>query len=152
MSGIVLDIELADKNVTKELGVFIDGKVQGYSFRPPKKFKTTKQAFWCTRNLQGNVWNSGRLDYSELSNILPGAVKRQYFAKGTEKCKILRNLLDKEVENWQDYGCPKVQDLVDEIWICSSYPFGHKTTLHCAQRKAKLFGNWIIRHLMLLSL
>ena len=25
-----------------------------------------------------------------------------------------------------------------------SYPFRHKTTLHCAERKAKLFGNWIL--------
>ena len=30
MSCIVLDIELADENFIKELGVFIDGKVQGY--------------------------------------------------------------------------------------------------------------------------
>ena len=75
MSCIVLDIGLAHKNVIKELGVFIDGKVQGYSFRPPKKYKPTKQAFWCTRNWHGNVWNSERLDYSELSNILPTAVK-----------------------------------------------------------------------------
>ena len=34
MSCIALDTELTDKNVIKELGVFIDGKVQGYSFRP----------------------------------------------------------------------------------------------------------------------
>ena len=31
-----LEIELADKNLIKELGVFGDGKVQGYSFCPPK--------------------------------------------------------------------------------------------------------------------
>ena len=75
MSCIVLDIELADKNVIKELGVFINGKVQGYSFRPPKKYKPSKQAFWCTKNLLGIVRNSGRLDYSEPSNTLPRAVK-----------------------------------------------------------------------------
>ena len=75
MSCILLDTELADKGVFKELGVFVDGKVQGYSFRPPKKFKPKKQAFWCTRNLHRIVWNPGCLDYSELSNILPRAVK-----------------------------------------------------------------------------
>ena len=32
MSLIVLDIELAEKNVVKELGVYIDGQVFGYSF------------------------------------------------------------------------------------------------------------------------
>ena len=150
MSCIVLDIELAEKNIIMELGVFIDGKVEGYSFRPPKKYKPTKQSFWCTRNLHGIVWISGRLDYSELSSILPRAVKGEYFAKRTEKCKILGNLLDKGVESLQDHGCPKFQELVDEEnWKCSTYSFGHKTTLHCAERNAKLFGNWIMRHSML---
>ena len=44
MPCIVLDIELADKSVFKELGDFFDGNVQGYSFDPPKKYKPTKQA------------------------------------------------------------------------------------------------------------
>ena len=150
MSFIVLDIEMADKNVIKELGAFIDGKNQGYSFRPPEKYRSTEQAFWCTRNLHGAVWNSGRLDCSELSNIFPRAVKDEYFSKRTKKSKTLGNLLDEEWEILEDHGCPKVQDLVEEeIWICSSYPFRHKTKLHCAERKAKLFGNWILRYFML---
>ena len=71
MCCIAVDIEPADKNVIKELRVFIDGKVHWYSFPPPKKYKPTKQAFWCTRNLHRIVQNSGRLDYNDLSNILP---------------------------------------------------------------------------------
>ena len=43
MSLIVLDIELTEKNVTKELGLFIDGSLQGFSFCPPKTFKPNKQ-------------------------------------------------------------------------------------------------------------
>ena len=39
ISCIVLDIELIDENAIRELGVFIDGKVQGNSFCPPKKYK-----------------------------------------------------------------------------------------------------------------
>ena len=89
MSWIVPDIELADKNVFREMGVFIDRNVQGPSFRPPKKYKPTKQTFWCLRNLHGIVWIGGRFDYSELSNILPSALKGEYFAKGLEKCEIL---------------------------------------------------------------
>ena len=58
--------------------------------------------------------------------------------------------MNKELENLEDHGCLKVQDLVDEeIWICSTHPFRHKTTLNCAERKPKLFGNWIMRNLML---
>ena len=112
--------------------------------------KYTKQVFWCTRNLHAIVWISGRLDYSELWNILPGAVKGDYFAKGLKKGKIFGNLLVKDVENFEDHDCSKFQDLIDEEnCICLSYPFRNKTTLHCAVRKAKLFGNWIMRHLML---
>ena len=92
MFCIVLDIELTDNHVIKELGAFIDGEVQGYSFGPPKRYKLIKRAFWCTRNLLEIVWNSGRLDYSKLLNILPRSVKGEYFAKGTEILKILGNL------------------------------------------------------------
>ena len=45
MYSTVLDFELADENVTRELRVFIGGNVQGYSFRPPKKYKPTEQGF-----------------------------------------------------------------------------------------------------------
>ena len=47
MSLIVLDIELAEKNVVKELGVYIDGQVFGYSFKPPKNYQPTHQTLWC---------------------------------------------------------------------------------------------------------
>ena len=43
MSLILLDIERTEKNVIKELGLFIDGCVQGFSFCPPKTFKPNKQ-------------------------------------------------------------------------------------------------------------
>ena len=81
MSCIVLDFELVDEIVVKDLGVSIDGKVHGHSIRPPEKYKPTKQAFWCTRNLQGIVRNSGCLDYNELSNIIPRALKGKSFGK-----------------------------------------------------------------------
>ena len=66
----VLDIELSDVNLIRELGVFIDEKVKGYSSRPAKKYKPTKQAFWYTTNLHGSLWNSGSSDYSEVLNVL----------------------------------------------------------------------------------
>ena len=107
MSCIVLDIELTEKKGIKKVGIYTDGKFQGYPFRPPIKYKPAKQAFWCTRNLHRFVWISGRFDYSELPNILPRAVKVEYFAKGTKKCKILGILFSKEVEILDDHGCPK---------------------------------------------
>ena len=96
------------------------------------------------------VGNSGRLDYSEVPYILAGDVNGENFANGTEKSESLASFLDKKVDELDDHDCPKVQDLVDEeIWICSSYPFRHKTTLRCAEFRAKKFGNWIMHHLNL---
>ena len=71
------------------------------------------------------------------------------FAKGLEKCRLLTRLLGQNVENLDNYGCPKRQDLVktDSWWICSSYPFEHKARFHCAERKAKVFEEWPIQHL-----
>ena len=76
----------------------------------------------------------------------------EVFAKGFEKCRRLTSLLGHNVENLDDYGCPKIQDLVetDTSWICSSYAFRHKTRLHCAKRKAKVYGKWAMQHLYIL--
>ena len=76
----------------------------------------------------------------------------EVFAKGLEKCRLLTRLLGQNVENLDDYGCAKTQDLVGEgkansLWICSSYPFRHKTRLRCAERKAKVYGEWAMQHL-----
>ena len=72
----------------------------------------------------------------------------EVFAKGLEKCRLLTNLLGRNVENLDDYGCPKIQDLVktDSSLICSSYLFRQKTRLNCARRKAKVYGEWAVQH------
>ena len=53
MSLIVLDVELPEKNIIKELGLYIDDSVQGFSLCPPKTYKTNKQTTWNTSNLHG---------------------------------------------------------------------------------------------------
>ena len=68
----------------------------------------------------------------------------EVFAKGLEKRRLLTRLLGENVENLDDYGCPKIQDLVGEgktnsLCICSSYLFQHKTRLRCAEGKAKVY-------------
>ena len=151
MSLIVLKIELTHKNVIKELGVFIDGSVQGFSFSSPKSFKPNKQTIWNTSHIDGIPWSSGKLDYEKRFAVLYDrrVMKAEVFAKGLEKCRLLSNLLGPNVETLDDYGCPKIQDLVktDSLWICSSYPFRHKTRLHCAERKAKVYGEWAMQYL-----
>ena len=73
----------------------------------------------------------------------------EVFAKGLEKCRLLTRFLGQNVENLDDYVCPKIQDLVkmDSLSICSSNLFRHKTRLHYAERKAKVYGEWAMQHL-----
>ena len=56
----------------------------------------------------------------------------EVFAKGLKNCRLLTTLLGQNVEKLEEYGCPKFQDLVktDSSWICSGYPFRHKTRLN----------------------
>ena len=105
---------LTEKNVIKELGLFIDGSVQGFSFCPPKTFKPNKQTTWNTRHLHEIAWSSGKLDYEKLFAVFydKKVMNAEVFAKGLEKCRLLTHLLGQNVENLDDYGCPKIQDVV----------------------------------------
>ena len=73
----------------------------------------------------------------------------EVFAKELQKRRLLNAFLGQNVENLDDYGCPKIQDLVkaDNLWNCSSYRFRHKTRLHCAERRTKVYGDWAIQQL-----
>ena len=146
-------MELTEKNITKKLGLFIDGCLQGFSFCQPKTFKSNKQTTRNTSHLHGIEWSSGKLDYEKLFAVFydKKVMNAEVSAKGIEKCRLLTTLLAQNVESLEDYGVPKIQDLVktDSSWICSSYPFRHKTRLHCAEGKAKVYGEWAMEHLLL---
>ena len=78
----------------------------------------------------------------------------EVFAKGLKECRLLTRLRGQNLENFDEYDCPKSQDLVGEgktdiSWICFSYPFRHKTSLHRAERKTKVYGEWAIHHIKL---
>ena len=151
MSLIVLDIELTEKDIIKELGLYIDGSLQGFSFSAPNTCKPNEHTTWNTSHLHAIAWSSGKLVYDKFFAVFYDikVMKAEVFAKGLEICRLLTRLLGQIVENLDDYGCSKVQDHVktDSSWICSSYPFRHKTRLHCAQRKAKEYGEWAMQHL-----
>ena len=153
MSLIVVDIQLTEKNIMKELGHLIDGFVQGFSFYPPKTFKPNKQTTWNTSHLHGIAWSSGKLDYEKMFAVFYDikVMNAEVFAKVFEKCRLLTKLLGQNVEKLDDYVCPTIQDLVGEgkvnsSWICSGYPFRNKTRLHCAEGKAKVYGDWALQH------
>ena len=151
ISLIILEVELTDKNIIKEPGLFTYGSLRGFSFCPPKTFKPNKQTTWNTSHLHGIAWSSGKLDYEKLLAVFYDikGMNAEIFAEGLEKCRLLTNLLGRNVENLDDYGCPKVPHLVktESSWISSSYTFRHKTRLHCAKKKPKVYGEWAMQHL-----
>ena len=102
---------------------------------------------WNTSHLHGIALSSGKVEFEKLFAVfyVIKVMNVEVFAKGLKNSRLLFRLLGKNVENFNDYGCPKIQDLVGEgktdvLWMCSSYPFRRKTELHCAERKAKVYG------------
>ena len=89
----------------------MDGQVFGYSFNPPTSFQPAFQTHWCTKNLHKIDWRSGALDNNDVTKILVSLkqYRSEFFAKGLEKCTML---LGKQVKNSDDYGCPKIQELI----------------------------------------
>ena len=145
MSSIVLDIELTEKNIIQELGLFIDGSLQGFLFCPPKIFKANKQTKWITSSLYGIAWSSGKRDYEKLFAVFYDirVMNADMFAKKLENCRLLASLLGQNIENLDDYGCPKTPNLVktDSLWICYSYLFRHKKGFTVPRGKQKSMQN-----------
>ena len=115
-----------------------------------QRLKPNKQTTRNTSHLHGIAWSSGKLDDDKLFAVFYdiNLLNAEVFAEGVEKCSLLSRLFGQNVENLDDYGCPKIQDLVtNSSWICYSYPFRHKTRLHCAERIAKVYGEWAMQHL-----
>ena len=116
------------------------------------------ETHWRSISVYMKFWriflNSGCFEDSELVNILAWDVKGENFAKTTEKLKNLGHFSDKVVKISDGHVWPKTRDLFnpkaeEEFWIHSSYAFKHKSILHCAERKAKMFGNWALQPLKL---
>ena len=86
-------------------------KLIGYSFVPPRKFKSTSQSSWCTKHLHGINWNSDYEKLIELEKIFKNqeATETELFAKGYEKCKNRSEFLETSIINLDDYACRKAQ-------------------------------------------
>ena len=87
MSLLVLFIELTERNISKEVGLYNNGSLQGFSFCPPKTFKPSKQTTWNTIHLHGFAWSSGKLEYDKLFVVCYDikVLNAEVFAKGLEE-------------------------------------------------------------------
>ena len=106
MSLIALDIQVTEKNIIKELGLYTNGSLQRFSIRQPKTCKPNIQTSWNTSHLHGIAWSSGKLVYDKLFAILHDmkVVNAKVFSKGLEKCRLLTRYLGQNVTTLDDYG------------------------------------------------
>ena len=81
-----------------------------------QKHKHNKQTTWNTSHLHGIAWSSGMLDYDKLFAVFykTKVMNAEVFAKGFEKCRLLTRLLGQNVENLDDYSCPKFKILLQK--------------------------------------
>ena len=96
MSSIVLDKELTEKDIFKELGLYDDVCLQGISFCPPKTCKSNKQTTWNTSHLHGIAWSSGKLDYDNFFAV--------YYDMKEMNAEVFPEGLEKKVDCWPDFS------------------------------------------------
>jgi hypothetical protein len=153
---IVVDVECFYGNIIKELSFCTyTGYSECFLFKPPHTFEQCSEIekiknSWFSRNIHQIAWNAGFYDYSERDTIIKVIAKRpgaHFYAKGEETCKLLARLFGINFTNLEDLDCPDIEELMDEGWgtqiKCDSYPGRHNGLTRCAQRKARIYSNWL---------
>ena len=157
---IILDIEgfKCGKKplIIKELSVCSANTIDTIHFLPPVQFnnlsKEEKKAYnWVSKFLHGLRWDEGEYPYSYLDQIFDSIrlsnPNSHLFAKGTQKSVLLAEYLKLPVTNLEDFGCPKIEQLLgQEKQICKRHSHllpSHQLLKHCTRRKSKVFFDWL---------
>lgn len=155
---VVIDFEgfkyKQQKFIIKEVAICAD-YIDSVLFLPPTPLENLPKAeqrahSWVIEHLHGLQWCSGDYPYTCLPNILRSFAERypisQFYAKGEEKSAVLEEYLGKPVENLDNLGCPKVENLPGTTPCCENHILTNCNHKHCARRKAVLYYNWLIKY------
>ena len=96
------------------MSYFSMGKVRVSHF-VLQESRNPQKSFWCRRNLQRIVLNVECLASKGLPSILSRSLEGEDYAKRREKGEIHGSLLDKEVEKFDDHGCPKTRSCIKQL-------------------------------------
>ena len=97
-------------------------------FKPPLKLADLpahdrQTVIWLTNNLHGLDWDEGNIPYCDLKTICLSFsfrfTRKNFFAKGIEKCELLSKLLQKTVYNLEDLNCPRISEIISEEQVPS---------------------------------
>ena len=140
--------------IIKEIGVAAD-YVDSLIFKEPFSLETlpseVQRAYkWLTQNLHGLNWTNGDYSYDRLTLFVESIKLRYpqsiYYAKGHEKTVHLSLLFSKNVQDLDEIGCPKVENLPNTITTCSNKSQLHSYQNHCARQKAEAFSIWLANY------
>ena len=111
---VTIDIEFlqgVNERVIKELAVVSKRVVQTYLFRPPYHM----EAHGSEEN--GLNWSDGYIPYDQVFTVLSEAVAHydHLYARGQEKCNLLRNILDRPIHNYETLECPDPMELKSDV-------------------------------------
>ena len=159
--AVVLDFEgfRSKKSgfIIKELAVSTKNYNDTISFLPPNSFNILSSSeqrsfLWVSKFLHGLSWETGEYPYHYLQQIFQSIVLRfpfsDFYAKGLEKTETLRQLLQRNVINLETLFCPKIEHLklYRETPVCKLHALScpkRQRSKHCANKKAKLFYQWL---------
>ena len=124
---------------------------------PPLKFADLpahdrQTVIWLTNNLHGLDWDEGDIPYCDLKIICVSFsfrfTRKNFFAKGIEKCELLSKFLQKTFYNLEDLNCPRISEIISEEKVPSCYLHSNfrstndQFSNHYAERKARIFSEW----------
>ena len=152
--SVVLDLEgfRYKKNtfLLKVLAITTADYSDSLIFLPPVSFdsltKLERKAYsWLTNYLHGLHWDSCDYLYLNLNQIIQSVVLRipraTFYAKGKEKADFLAHYLDRRVENLDDLGCPRVENLHYNRFsnCCKHIPHYNSKNLSALKKIQSLF-------------
>ena len=116
MYFFVLDIELSEKNIKKQMGVFFMVFYMDFHFVHQNTYKHIKQTTRNTSYPHGIAWSSGTLDYDKFFVVFYDIKQMiaELFATRLEMCKLLNRFLEKYVEFWTTMAAQKFMILLEK--------------------------------------
>ena len=95
----------------------------------------------------GLCWDNESIAYGSLFQVVAGATANftNLFAKGTEKCKVLTELLGRCVRNLDSFGCPERKEF--KMTTGCSLPCQKYPDKSCAARNAYNLYGWLRHHI-----
>ena len=142
--------------VVKELSISSEFCTDTIFFKPPCSLQSLPQedrktVDWLSHSLHGIAWQDGYYSYCSRFSIFKSLPLRfpraSFFAKGAEKCALLRDLLNTTVTNLETVNCPKISKIASSQFCnCHKHKFKSAFSFpfsNCAQKKAEFYYRWL---------